>query len=1318
MFASSLEDKVASAVERIYTALVNVESVVTDPAEAGAALKLYCVALREIADAAAADNDAEGLSEVCGRMAEQMEELCRRESSLSLATHAFLMEWPDLLIGYMSNPGDAASAEALLRHLQDPLWPSPMQSQEAPALLRRLQCRAEAAPRSLPDCEGDGQSALLRQEVGADETPAQQGGRAKYALLAAADGGTASEESDIGGPFDAVTDFPEQAAEVSNAIDEVASGAAAMDEVSGIFVLAEQQGLLGLQEVCMRVLQNVSLFAEAELRPGTPVGAMLERFPQLAHEYMASRHDPRAADLLTDYLSADPWPEPLAADERESLQAILLADGGEPASPDSSLDQAPAAVHAPMAQARPADEGAFLDEPIEPRPQTVNDELIGMLGAELAGMRADLDLLLQATEVSEPPSGKSGDAVEAYVDLIQRLEMAAEAIGLVALKSFLVSLHRRLGAAGLTAAQREVLAMLPGSILAYLAAPSDPSTCEGLLDLMRGDTWARPLSPTHAESLLRALCMVEVTRDTVGVEARQIEALPENVSLALPGDLSQELLDGLLQEMPLLTGEFSAAIQHIAAGNGTLKDVDAAKRAAHTLKGAANTVGIKGIANLTHHVEDILVALSKYQTLPGRKMAGMLTNAGDCLEAMGEAVLGTGPEPDYALNVLQNVLDWANRIDREGVPEDDTPVESRERAETTPRASSGNDAESAVAQSGQPSEAMIRVPASLVDELLRLVGETIISTGQVRERLQRLLRQNKSIREQNSVFLQLATELEEMVDLRGAAEGFTAARDDDEFDPLEFEHYGELHTVSRRLIEAATDTRELSAEVEGELSSLGELVDVQNLLHEQSQNAVMRTRMVPVATVVSRLQRSVRQAGRLLDKRVDLNVVGADTMIDSNILNELVDPIMHMLRNAVDHGIEPLEQRAAAGKDVEGRIELAFSREGNQIVVRCRDDGAGLNLAAVRRTAENKGLLASDQTLSDDELARLILAPGFSTRTESTQMSGRGVGMDVVYSRVLQLKGGLNLNSVPGKGLEIELHLPAMLISTHALLVRSRARVFAISSYGIQDIRYVTLDQIQKIGGDSFFRINEELLPIADLEDLLGLRDERRGDERKDGFPAFLVREDSGAVHAVRVQEIIDSGSLVVKSLGRYVPKPPGVVGATILGDGSVAAVIDVPDLMRKSVRRASGQEPVDAQAVRSDHAPAVQSRLTAMVVDDSLSARRATAQFMKDAGFEVRSAIDGLEAVSILDKWKPSILLVDMEMPRMNGLELTAHVRARPDTAKIPVIMITSRSTEKHRHQAEAAGVNVYLTKPFGDDELLRHVTELTGMTLSHPEI
>jgi chemotaxis protein histidine kinase CheA/ActR/RegA family two-component response regulator len=1268
-FAASPAERAMAALERVYAVWGDIEGILSRPSVAAAALDTYHDGLQAVADAAASGGAAAS-SDVCRVLAGRIDALRGAKTGIDLTTYTLLAEGLDLLACDLANPGDAATADALTYHLQDTHWPGAMPADAARELGRRLQQRPQ-----LPE-------------------PASGGGDAAPPLKAADAGDAfadvAAPETDWIGA-DAAPPAPPAGAAVEEALT---------DEISAIFALAESEDLLGLQEASMRVMQNADLLPAAELRPGMPAHELLAGFAPLAHDCVAARGDPQAIDRLIDYLSSPSWPEPLAGEERDSLRQILLADQGAAATSappaEAEADHAPDAVPA----------AGLADIAVAAEEQIVSRELIELLAGELAGLQDELGQLLAA----EAGDAGGTDTATAYAEALERIAMATEAIGLSALKGFLLALHGRIAAAaatGLDGRQREILALLPGAVQAYLQAPDDASAGEGLLDLLRDDAWGTPPAANALAALQRALAMVVVSDAPAEVEARQTEAAPGDVSLALPDDLSQELLDGLLHEMPIQTGDFSAAIQRIVTGNGSLRDVDAAKRAAHTLKGAANTVGIRGIANLTHHVEDILVALSKYQTLPGRRMGEMLTHAGDCLEAMGEAVMGTGPEPDYALGVLQDVLDWANRIDREGVPADDATLEPQVRgaadAADVPRAA-------AAAETAQPSEPMVRVPASLVDELLRLVGETIISTGQVRERLQRLQRQNKAIRAQNSAFLHLAGELEELVDLRGAAAGFAGARDDGHFDPLEFEQYGELHTVSRRLLEAATDSGAMSAEIESELDNLGELVDAQNRLHDDTQGAVMRTRMVPVATVVSRLQRSVRQTGRLLDKTVNLGVAGAETMVDSNILNELVDPLMHLLRNAVDHGIEAPAQRAAAGKSAEGRIDLRFAREGNQLVVRCRDDGAGLDLDAVRRTAEARGLLAADQAMSDDELARLILAPGFSTRTESTQVSGRGVGMDVVFSRVLQMKGSLNLKSQPGLGMEIELRLPAMLISTHALLVHSRAKVFAISSYGIQDIRYITVDQVQKVGDEQFFRLGEELMPLLDLDAMLHVGCERRRDERIGGFPALLVRDDAGAIHALRVQEIIDSRSLVVKGLGRYVPKPHGVVGATILGDGSVAAVIDLPELMRKPAadkgRRAAEETATEAAGV----ATAAPARRTAMVVDDSLSARRATMQFMKDAGFDVRSAIDGLEAVAIIDKWKPGIVLVDMEMPRMNGLELTAHLRARPDTATIPVIMITSRSTEKHRQQAAAAGVNAYLTKPFGEDELLRHVAALTG--------
>jgi chemosensory pili system protein ChpA (sensor histidine kinase/response regulator) len=450
------------------------------------------------------------------------------------------------------------------------------------------------------------------------------------------------------------------------------------------------------------------------------------------------------------------------------------------------------------------------------------------------------------------------------------------------------------------------------------------------------------------------------------------------------------------------------------------------------------------------------------------------------------------------------------------------------------------------------------------------------------------------------------------------------------------------------------------------------------------------------------LQRSVRQTCRLVDKEAELVVRGAGTLIDSNVLNDMVDPLMHILRNAVDHGIEPPDQRQRLGKPPVGRIELSFGREGNNIAVRCQDDGAGLDLAAIRRTAVERGLLAADQPLEDDELARLILLPGFSTRSETTQTSGRGIGMDMVYSRLLDMKGSLRIQTQTGQGCLIELRLPVTLISTHGLLLRLRNQMLVLSDRGIEQILYSGAGKIQKLGKAATYQMGDEVYELTSLDTLLNLPPDHRARSRGTP-PVLLVREETGNIRAVLAQEILDSRDLVVKRLGQYIPKLNGIVGATILGDGSVAPVLDLPELLRAP----AASQP--ARTVARVAAPVTPlHRQFVLAVDDSLSARRSLAQFAQDAGFEVRTARDGLEAIEIIKGKRPDLVLVDLEMPRMNGLELTAHLRANQATHEVPVIMITSRSTEKHRREAKTMGVNVYLTKPFMEDELLGHIHTL----------
>jgi len=432
--------------------------------------------------------------------------------------------------------------------------------------------------------------------------------------------------------------------------------------------------------------------------------------------------------------------------------------------------------------------------------------------------------------------------------------------------------------------------------------------------------------------------------------------------------------------------------------------------------------------------------------------------------------------------------------------------------------------------------------------------------------------------------------------------------------------------------------------------------------------------------------------------------------MDSEILNAIVDPLMHVLRNSIDHGVEPEAQRIAVNKPAQGRINLRFAREGDHVVIKCSDDGAGIDFDAVRATAQARGLLKAHEEASEAELTKLILQPGFTTRSLSTQTSGRGIGLDAVNTRVLELKGSLAISALRGQGCGIEIRLPLTLISVHALLTTINDQVVAISTRGVEQILHSSVGLIEREGDTVYHTWNGERMQGALLEQLLDSGTHSNTESAPlEARPALVVRIDATDRRVVWIDQIVATQDLVVKQLGAFLPKLPGIEGVTILGSGRVAAVLDLPDLLR------AGPTATLSESAGSGTAPhQVEQRRVALVVDDSLSARRALAELMQDLGYEVHAARDGIEAVELLDLHGADIVLADLEMPRMNGLELAAHIRAHAKMKHIPIIMVTSRSTDKHRQQATSVGVNVYLNKPFAEDVLVRHVEQL--LTQAHP--
>ncbi len=1340
----SLETEIAEFVSEIYEPFLLSYSAGEDIAANSPVVARYIERVDCLA-ASAGSAGFKGLHDACVLFGESLRMLQGRGALLSAADRELLEEWPMRVMAHAANPLDQESVESLIACIRKFPPGSPWSDETISAIRESFLAINEPGADSLllaTSENGDGAQAESRHETRVDPEDASEGPAYRSLVDSAATHAVQMDTISAGGlpesaiidfDFNSLTVFNEEVQESMGALfgeldDESHQGTNSSipdalnlcaDRMELIGMSAAAAGFMGLMDLCVLFQSGLRSLAERGGDLTADERQQLQEWPRLLAAFLTDPTDEKHVENILASLARMSWVPAVTEDELARLHDLLVpeqieleqlsADHGDLLKHDLEPEWGAEATATPgidddLAGTGIMGEDATDADQDEIRLSEASLELVNMVRVEIEDTIPRLSEFLTIAE--GPDETVTKESMANYSEFVSRFALAAESVGLTGLQQVLKHVQENVRAIaergmGIGRYERALLEEWPLLAARYLSSLGNRGLCDSLVEYLRNPFWPEPLTGAATAPLLAQLASPNLAIEEELVQ-RQTEARPEDVSLELPEDVNPQLLDSLLQELPQHTAEFTESITRIVDGKADLGDVRTAQRLAHTLKGSANTVGVVGIATLTHHIEDILLAFSKHERLPGRALANVLLSAADVLEMMSEALLGQSSAPEHARDVLQQVLDWANRIDREGITEDQSCENAGPAAVAhTDGAPSSQDGRRPHDTTGSDTggSAILRVPASLVDDLMRLAGESMILTGQLQDRLRQAKLELQSVHEQNRLFQQLAFELEQVVDVQGITRTYASGRLDDDFDALEFDQYNELHTVTRRLVEAATDSQELARGVEEHLASLDNLLVAQHRLHKENQDVVVHTRMIPVQNAVPRLQRSVRQTCRLTGKQVELQVSGSETLIDSDVLNDLLDPLMHVLRNAVDHGIESRERRIAAGKMSTGRIDLRFRREGDQIVVRCQDDGSGLDLAAIRSTAIQKGLLAPGQELSADELIRLILLPGFTTRKDITQVSGRGIGMDAVHKQILSMKGSLNIESQRGQGVTVEMRLPLTLISVHAVLIKAGEQAFAVSSRGVEQILYRGEGAVRIEDGKLAYEFDDHIYDAFDIEDLLHLPGGAPGLDGKT-HPALLVRDDAGTVRAILVEEVLSTQDLVVKQLGQYVPQIVGVDGATILGDGSVVSVLDLPALLRTA-----GETSLAPMLEKLDTFEKETDTLCALVVDDSLSARRSLADFVRDMGYEVHTARDGLEAIEVMQSKTPDLLLVDLEMPRMNGLELASHVRASAETSSTPIIMITSRSTEKHRKQAKAAGVDVYLTKPFSEDVLLEHI-------------
>jgi chemosensory pili system protein ChpA (sensor histidine kinase/response regulator) len=781
--------------------------------------------------------------------------------------------------------------------------------------------------------------------------------------------------------------------------------------------------------------------------------------------------------------------------------------------------------------------------------------------------------------------------------------------------------------------------------------------------------------------------------------------------------------------------------------------VEELKRHLHTLKGGARMAGITAMGDLSHELETLLLGLDDGRVRSTPATDELLQHSIDELHRMRDAVIASKPvaaakELEKRIQQANAGFEVADEADVETTPED-TSIETAVPApfsiepedivsmvivnstlsdelaeiksspepepepvpEPVPQAIMRTPvaAEPPAKPAARPEhrQAFARIDADLLEDLLNAAGEISIYHSRLSQQINLI---EFNVEELEQTVARLREQLRKL-DIETEAQIMHSHQDTmvaKDFDPLELDRYSNLQQLSRALAETSSDMASLKDLLQNLTTEAEGLLLQQSRVTAELQDGLMRTRMVPFERHVPRLTRLVRQIAQEAGKQAELAVEGASGELDRQVLDKMLPPFEHMLRNAIVHGIEVAKDRQKDNKPATGRITIRLHREGSEMVIDVADDGRGLDVAAIRRKAYELDLLKPDSKVTDEEIMALILTPGFSTAAQVTQSAGRGVGMDVVANEVKKLGGSLRISSVTGQGTNFTVRLPFTLAITQALIVRTGEEVYALPLPSVEGIARVPRAELETLLSQSepSYEYGEEAYKFRHLGMYLGGQAATLpADEAF--IPVILVRAGEFSA-ALLTDEMLASREIVVKSVGPQLASIRGISGATILGDGSIVLILDIAALVRTG---APVVELKKAAPTPTDDRP------LALVVDDSITVRRVTERFLQRNGMRVITAKDGLDAISVISDHKPDVILLDIEMPRMDGYEFASHVRNDARIADVPIIMITSRVGDKHRARAIELGVNDYLGKPFQDSALLEAISrqlEDNGKSLS----
>ncbi|WP_075186246.1 Hpt domain-containing protein [Teredinibacter haidensis] len=833
------------------------------------------------------------------------------------------------------------------------------------------------------------------------------------------------------------------------------------------------------------------------------------------------------------------------------------------------------------------------------------------------------------------------------------------------------------------------------------------------------------VSPNTPESQPAAEVEPEVTPSW-----KTIPGLLDNIDTSHE-DYDEDIVDIFLEEANELIEELDESVHSWESDWSDDSRPEQIKRVLHTLKGGARLAGMANLGELTHEYESFLIATDlsdlndgffhKMHSYQDRVLSGVrgienFVAQGGASATAAPAEISGDAELDAPIAQTEGIADQqpensAAEAGQESnvlpfMPRPKSAAEASPGEFNMPAVKTGGGEQALVSKQTGPQE-VVKVSSDLLEELVNLAGETSINRSRIEQQVSDF---SHSLEDIDSTIARLQEQLRRL-DIETEAQVLFRQEqmaEHEDFDPLEMDRYSQLQQLSRSLIESASDLVDLRQTLTDNIRDTETLLLQQSRINTTLQEGLMRSRMVPFSRLVPRLRRIVRQVAGELGKNVSFELDNIEGELDRSVLERLVPPLEHMLRNAVDHGIELPEKRIDAAKPETGRIVLTLGREGGDVLLRLADDGRGVDLRRVREKAIERGLMAADAELSDFDIMQFVLHAGFSTAETVTQISGRGVGMDVVTSEIKAMGGSVLINSEWGRGTEVIIRLPFTVSVNRALMVEIGLDNYAIPLNTIEGIVRVSPFELEHYysSEDARFEYAGENYQVRYLGTMLNADIQAKLEGQALPLPVLLVRSAESTM-AIQVDNLLGSREVVVKSLGSQFSSVQGLSGATLMGDGSVVVILDPHALVRKEIANANIIELDGVAALKADEVPEEVVK-TIMVVDDSVTVRKVTSRFLEREGFNVMTAKDGVDALRTLQDELPDLMLLDIEMPRMDGFEVAKNIRTTSRWKHLPIIMITSRTGDKHREHAMELGVNKYMGKPYQEDMLLEGINDL----------